>query len=187
MFRVNEPFHYHRACNRHAVFPVYTIHKNKSVSLGLNDLPYCMTTSIPFKVLNIDNEGFHLLIKVKINGKLAKLIIDTGASKTVFDKTQIEKFVTERAFDAHDKMSSGLGTNTMKSQTTVLKKISIGEVEIRDYKAVLLDLSHVNLSYGQIDLPAVDGVLGSDILLKHKAVIDYEKKTLKLKYLKTKK
>jgi hypothetical protein len=145
-----------------------------------------MISTIPFKILNIDNEGFHLLIKLRINRKIAKLIIDTGASKTVFDKGRIEQFVPERNFDVHDKMSSGLGTNTMQSQTTRIKKMTIGEIEILDYKAVLLDLSHVNQSYQQIGLPTVDGVLGSDILLQYHAVIDYEKKILKLKYSKRK-
>ena len=146
-----------------------------------------MQTIIPFKVLNIDNEGFHLLIKIHINRKVARIIVDTGASKTVFDKTRIEKFVAERNFDVHEKMSSGLGTNTMQSQTTSIKKMKIGDLEVLNYKAVLLDLSHVNQSYEQIGLHAVDGVLGSDILLKFNAVIDYEKKVLKLKQLKSKK
>lgn len=146
-----------------------------------------MISVIPFKILNIDNEGFHLLMKLKINGKVANVIVDTGASKTVFDKTRIEKFVKERHFDVHEKMSSGLGTNTMQSQIAFLKKIKIGEVVIENYKAVLLDLSHVNQSYEQIKLAAIDGVLGSDILLKYKAVIDYEKKVVRLKYTKPKK
>ncbi len=141
-----------------------------------------MITIIPFKVLNIDNEGYHLLMKLLINRKVARIIIDTGASKTVFDKSRIERFVTARNFDVHEKMSSGLGTNTMQSQTTLLKKITIGKLEILDYKAVLLDLSHVNQSYDQIGLSAVDGVLGSDILNQYHAVIDYEKKILKLKF-----
>ena len=146
-----------------------------------------MISIVPFKILNIDQEGFHLLVKIHINRKVANVIIDTGASKTVFDAKRIEKFVKERNFDVHEKMSSGLGTNTMQSQIAFLKKIKVGEIEIENYKAVLLDLSHVNQSYEQINLPAIDGVLGSDILLKYKAVIDYEKKMLKLKYTKARK
>jgi len=143
-----------------------------------------MTTTIPFKILNIEGDGFHLLIKLKINGKSSAMIIDTGASKTVFDKTRITKFVSEKTFNSHDKLSSGLGTNTMESQLTVLKKIKIGELEIKNYQTILLDLSHVNNSYEQINLKPIDGVLGSDILLKYNATIDYEKKILKLKFKK---
>jgi len=146
-----------------------------------------MISKIPFKILAIGGEGFHLLVKININGKSAKIIIDTGASKTVFDKKRIEKFVTEKNFLEHDKLSSGLGTNNMSSHTTTIKKMKIGDVEILNYSTVLLDLSHVNNSYDQVGLGAVEGVLGSDILLAYNAIIDYEKKILKLKYTKKKK
>lgn len=143
-----------------------------------------MITTIPFKILNIDGEGFHLMIKLKINNRSSSMIIDTGASKTVFDTTRIKKFVDQKTFDTHDRLSSGLGTNTMKSQLATIKKIKVGDLEMKEYKTVLLDLSHVNQSYEQIGLKPVDGVLGSDILLKYNAVIDYEKKVLKLKFKK---
>jgi hypothetical protein len=141
-----------------------------------------MITTVPFKILSLDAEGFHLMIKVKINGKSANLIIDTGASKTVLDRTRVSKYVKEKDFISHDKLSSGLGTNSMESQMTLLKKLSIGDLVINNYTTVLLDLSHVNGSYQQIGLKPVEGVLGSDILLLFNAVIDYEKKSLKFKY-----
>jgi len=140
-----------------------------------------MTVSIPFKVLSLDGEGYHLMLKIYVNRKVANVIIDTGASKTVLDKHMIKKYVKDQNFDVHDKLSSGLGTNTMESQVTMIKKLRIGEIEIADYQAILLDLSHVNNSYQQIGLKPVVGVLGSDILLKYKAVIDYEKRVMKLK------
>ena len=146
-----------------------------------------MITTIPLKILDIADEGFHLLIKIFINGKVANVIVDTGASKTVFDKKAIERFVQHRDFDLQEELSTGLGTSTMMSQSTSIKKIKIGEVEIKNYKTILLDLSHVNNSYAQIGLKSIDGVLGSDILLKYNAVIDYEKKILKFKFKKIKK
>lgn len=147
---------------------------------------FSMITIIPFKVLDIAGEGFHLLIKMLINKKVAKVIIDTGASKTVFDKKRIKKFVDKKTVEKHDSLSTGLGTSTMTSELVSVKKIKIGELEIVNYKTILLDLSHVNHSYEQIKLKPVDGVLGSDILLKYNAVIDYEKKVLKLKFPKKK-
>ncbi len=146
-----------------------------------------MISTIPFKVLNIDNEGFHLLIKLRINRKIAKLIIDTGASKTVLDTNRIKKYVGKQKFDVHSKLSSGLGTNTMQSHTTILKKMKIGDIVINDYETVLLDLSNVNKSYEQVGLKPVEGVLGGDILVEYKAIIDYSQKVLKLHYSKPKK
>lgn len=148
---------------------------------------YQMTTIIPFSILSIDNEGFHLMVKVHINKKVAHLVIDTGASKTVFDKTRIKKYVSEKSFVAHDKLSTGLGTNSMESQLVTLKKFKIGLLEIENYPTVLLDLSHVNNSYQRVGLKPIDGVLGGDILVNHKAIIDYNKKILKLNYSKIKK
>jgi hypothetical protein len=112
---------------------------------------------------------------------MANVIIDTGASKTVFDIKRILKYASNKKFDKHINVSSGLGTNTMRSQFTTIKKIKIGTIEIADCQIVLLDLSHVNKSYHKVGLAEVEGVLGSDILLKYNAVIDYQKKKLKLK------
>jgi predicted aspartyl protease len=143
-------------------------------------------TIIPFKALSINGEGFHLTMKVHINGKPANIIIDTGASKTVFDKSRITKYIKNKTFDENEKLSSGLGTNTMKSHTTKIKKMKIGTLEILDYETVLLDLSHVNESYQQVGLKPIEGVLGSDILAEFNAIIDYEKQILKLKFKKKK-
>ena len=139
-----------------------------------------MITKIPITILNIENEGFHLLINVKINNKKALLIIDTGASSTVFDKEKIKKFAAEKEFISNDKLSTGLGTNSMKSEKTVLKKIIFGELELKKQPVLLLDLSHVNTSYESIGLKPIDGVLGSDLLLKYDAIIDYKKCELRL-------
>lgn len=146
-----------------------------------------MTTSISFKTLNIDNEGFHLILKIYINNKVAKVVLDTGASKTVFDNHRVRKYLNHSDFESNDKLSTGLGTNSMQSHTTSIKKLKIGDLEITNYKTVLLDLSHVNHSYEQIGFDPIDGVLGSDILVEYKAIIDYEKKVLKLKHNKSKK
>lgn len=146
-----------------------------------------MKTTIPFKLLSLDGEGYHLMIKAYVNKKVANLIIDTGASKTVFDKKRVQKFVSESKIDAHEKLSSGLGTSNMESHVVVLKTFKIGEIEMKEYQTVLLDLSHVNQSYEQIGLKPVEGVLGSDVLLRYNAVIDYEKKLLRLSSPKKKK
>lgn len=146
-----------------------------------------MKTVLPFKIITISDESYHLMVKIRINGKVARMIIDTGASHSAFDVKKIKSFVKNKNFEKHGEATSGLGTNTMESHFTSINKIKLGELEILDYHAVLLDLSHVNESYVSIDLPEVDGVLGSDIFCKYNAVIDYKKQTLELTNKKTKK
>ena len=139
-----------------------------------------MTTRIPIKILSIDKDGFHLLASISLNGKKANVIIDTGASRTVFDKERIKKFVKTRSKKIKDKLSTGLGTNNMESHHVKINSLSIGKIKIKNYSTVLLDLSHVNNSYKQLGLNMIDGVLGSDILFTYKAAIDYHKSSLKL-------
>lgn len=108
------------------------------------------------------------------------MLIDTGASKTVFDKNRINNFVEETEFDLNDKLSTGLGTNTMESHIATIKEMSLGDITIANYKTILLDLGHVNHSYQQLSIKPIDGVIGSDILKEFRAVINFGKKVLKL-------
>ncbi len=145
-------------------------------------LPLMLSGSvkIPITVRGIEEDGFHLTISARINGKAVQLLIDTGASRTVFDKERSLRYVGESSHEPHDKLSTGLGTNTMKTHLVKLKKIRIGELLIENFEAVLLDLAHVNESYEKLGLAPIDGVLGGDVLYKYKAVINYNKMELKL-------
>ncbi|HEY4798058.1 MAG TPA: retropepsin-like aspartic protease [Bacteroidia bacterium] len=138
-----------------------------------------MKIIIPIKVLKLQ-DGVHLLVQLRVNGKTASLVLDTGASHTVFDRTQIKKFIQEENFESHDNLSVGLGTNDMKSHLIVLDNIQIGKLEIRKKKSVVIDLSHLNIAYEKMNKKPVDGVLGSDILQKYRAVIDYGKRVVVL-------
>lgn len=136
---------------------------------------------IPLKILKIENDGMHLLAKVKINNKIARLIVDTGASRTVLDKNRIHRFVKENNFEKHEALSTGLGTSSMESHIVKLKKLEIGNWKLENITWVLLDMSHVNNSYTQIGIREIDGVLGGDVLMEYKAVIDYGKSQMILK------
>ena len=108
------------------------------------------------------------------------MILDTGASRSVFDEAQINKFVDFKQVEDHDKLSSGLGTNTMTSKKVLLDNLQLGEIEITNYDATILDLTHVNQSYQKLELEPVDGILGGDILNDYAAIIDYSTNKLVL-------
>ena len=135
---------------------------------------------VPITLLPLDEEGVHLLINASINDNPVKLLIDTGASKTVFDKKRIKKIFTRKRFKRHNSLSIGLGTSRMKSHIIEIEKLAIGELTIYNFESVLLNLDNVNKSYKMLGLPEIEGVLGGDILLKHKAEIDYGKKQMAL-------
>lgn len=142
-----------------------------------------MKTILPITIFPIENDGFHLKVTIAINGITANAIIDTGASRSVFDETRIQSFIGDDSLEEHDRLSSGLGTNTMSSKKVLLNKLQLGDLLINDYDATILDLQHVNQSYEKLDLEPIDGIIGGDILTDYKAVIDYEKKELVLTQL----
>lgn len=141
-----------------------------------------MTVNIPINIVSIDEDGFHLLIEIEINHKKANMLIDTGASRTVFDEGIIREYLkTEDVeFEENVTLSSGIGTNTMKSKAVNLDLLKFDTLEIENYHALVLDLRHVNESYKMLKLPVIHGILGGDLLKKLKAVIYYKTKTLKL-------
>lgn len=139
-----------------------------------------MTTNLSIVIQPIEEDGFHIISTITINHQPAVVIIDTGASKSVFDENRIEKFVNHHDFKKQDKLSSGLGTNTMESKSVHIDALQLNDLEIKGYNATLLNLEHVNASYQKLDLLPIDGIIGGDILTAHHAVIDYRKKTITL-------
>ncbi|MNY31470.1 hypothetical protein D3C86_1656340 [compost metagenome] len=83
-------------------------------------------------------------------------------------------------FHLDEKLSTGLGTNSMQCYRATVD-LKLGELEILEYDTAVLDLSHINIAYEKLGLEKVIGVIGSDILVRYKALIDYEKKILILK------
>ncbi len=139
---------------------------------------------IPIDLIKIDTDGFHLMINIKIGRKKARLLVDTGASKTVFDESRLKKLlgIKNSNFEISEHLSTGLGTNKMESQLSVLKSFKIGGAKLKDLEVVVLDLSHVNVSYEMIGEKGIDGVLGSDLLAYFNAVIYYHNPRLKIYY-----
>ncbi len=137
-------------------------------------------TLIPLTILNLEDDGFHLLVEVVIFNQRFNAVLDTGASKTVFDKTIIEQYAKQEHILLSEHLSTGLGTNTMESYTLLLSELKIGNLILTDYQVAILDLSSINRAYEMLDLEPILGVIGGDLLKKHKAVINYEEAILSL-------
>ncbi|NVM61978.1 hypothetical protein FHW88_000254 [Mucilaginibacter sp. SG538B] len=140
-----------------------------------------MIISVPLRIIDLHDDGFHPLVEVMLFEKTFIMVLDTGASKTAFDQTVLSEANETMNILASDKLSTGLGTNTMESFTATVSDLHIGDLPIAEFEVAVLDLSTINVAYGQMGHPQVLGVLGGDILMKYKAVIDYGKQVLKLK------
>ncbi|MES2267361.1 MAG: aspartyl protease family protein [Bacteroidota bacterium] len=139
------------------------------------------TISVPLNIIDLHGDGFHPLLDIIIFGKPFKVVLDTGASRTAFDRDLLIEANEQAAIVASERLSTGLGTNTMESATAVIENIWIGDLLIPELEVAVLNLSTINIAYQEMGHPEVLGVLGSDILMKYKAVIDFGKKRLLLK------
>ena len=128
---------------------------------------------IPIRLLDIEGEGFHVMIQGKINGMEANFLVDTGASRSVFDPTVITKFIDNPNFQKKPGITAGVGGSDLESSTFMINSLSFGEIEIINYEAVALDLENIHETYGKLGLPSIDGIIGGDLLFQLKATINY--------------
>jgi hypothetical protein len=135
---------------------------------------------VPIQLLDIEGEGFHIMVKGMIHGKEAHFLIDTGASRSVFDPVIVSRFIENLQFERKEGMTAGVGSSDLESSTFLIETLSIGVLEIHDYEAVALDLSNIHEMYGKLGLPHIDGIVGGDLLKKHKATINYRAQKMRL-------
>lgn len=135
---------------------------------------------VPLQLLDIEGEGFHIMVKGMIHGKEANFLIDTGASRSVFDPKTISNFIDDIQFEKKEGLTAGVGSSDLESATFKIDAFSLGELEIADYEAVALDLENIHEMYDKLKLPHIDGIIGGDLLKKYKAVINYRNKKLRL-------
>jgi len=131
------------------------------------------------EILEIETGNYHLFVQLLVCGMPCRLLVDTGASKTVFDADRILSFVKQNQIKENPAKSIGLGTNAMETFTSMLSDMRIGQLYIKKWEVAVLPINHVNETYALAQIPAIDGVLGSDILMKYQATINYKKAQIK--------
>ncbi|WP_432712053.1 aspartyl protease family protein [Pedobacter sp.] len=139
--------------------------------------------TVPLRLLNLQDDGFHLLVEIVVFGEIKLAVVDTGASRTVFDKALIEEHRDEIVLHEDPHVEDHQATTLFSTSNAVLATlplIKIGGLKLKKYTAVGLDLQSVNETYQQLGHPAIVAILGGDILLKYHAVLNYKKLRLKL-------
>lgn len=140
-----------------------------------------MKFTIPLQIIELEDDNFHLVVSsVLPDGTEGMWVVDTGASKTVFNKTLSGNYSidSQRTEEVH---TAGIGEKPLETETGRLRSFLLGKMKVENLRVALLDLSHVNTFYSKATNLKICGLIGSDFLLKHQAVIDYKKKLLRLK------
>mgnify|MGYP006160032397 CR=1 FL=1 len=124
--------------------------------------------------------GF-FLVEVVVFGQIFKAVLDTGASKSAFDMEIISGLApSDQIIHIPDQHAIGLGTTTMERYVVICPELKLGELIIEAYEAPVFDLSAIKFAYEKLNLPPVIGVIGGDILMDYKGIINYKNLTLTL-------
>ncbi len=136
------------------------------------------TITVPLILINLQNDGFHLLVEIVVFGEKLFAVLDTGASRSVFDKALMEKHVAELELTEGSQAATIFSTET--TATGIIPKLNIGKLVLKHYHAVALDLQCVTDTYLSLGYPSISGIIGGDILMEYNAKIDYQKKIMRL-------
>jgi hypothetical protein len=141
------------------------------------------TIRVPLKLINLQDDGFHLLVEIVVFGETHYAVLDTGASRSVFDKALMEKHIPQDDIEVVRSAEENIATTLFSTSSTAqanLPKLRIGKLKLKNYQAVGLDLASVNEAYEHLGHPVVAGIIGGDILFKYKARINYKTMVMKL-------
>ena len=118
----------------------------------------------------------HLLIKAKINGVAGNFILDTGASSSCVGFESVELFLLKAKKSKTkdiEEIESLIQASGMLTQLSIKNHLQLGQWKEEKLNLVIFDLSHVNEALIQHKAKPVHGIIGADILMKGKAIVDY--------------
>jgi hypothetical protein len=140
-----------------------------------------MKIKVQLQLTEMEDNNFHLIAESVLPDKTTGCwIIDTGASKTVFDKNLSENY-SEVETSPDEIHTAGIGEKPLESSVGRLKAFTLGKLKVGQMRVALLDLSHINNYYSKVASLKICGLLGSDFLNSYQAVIDYKKRQLILR------
>jgi predicted aspartyl protease len=125
------------------------------------------------------SDGFNLYVDGSVNGKKARLMVDTGAFATLLHS----RFVRGMKIPLRETPFSSSGVNLKQRgvQMATISRLSIGSMDLERKDVGVINLEGL-IHGGLLDAsPPVAGLLGSEILRRHHAIIDFGTKTLYLK------
>jgi hypothetical protein len=146
----------------------------------LRDIMRKKKIEIPLKLVVLESENYHIMVESRFpNNFRGMWIVDTGASKTVLD-SNLEEYYTPTETSLTEIESMGIGDSKVETKAGIITAIYFGESCLNDLQVALIDLSPINQLYQQHTNETITGLIGSDFLVQHKAIIDFKKMILQL-------
>jgi hypothetical protein len=133
---------------------------------------------LPLEIVFLGEEGCHLFCNGRVGSKKVRILIDTGASKSVLAAAFVDKMKKPNFIEMIDNQTAGIGKDQVEARFIRLKKMKLGKLEIKNHIVGTIDVSHVKQVYDSIGVKPFDLILGGDILEERRAEINYKKSEL---------
>lgn len=124
--------------------------------------------------------GKHIFVKCKVFGIPQLMLLDTGCSNTVFDSDSALFFDCKLSSTGEEQKNYSLNSAIDDVKIGTINNFEIGRFCTSLRKAKFISLANVNEVYKTMLNISIIGILGSDFLRKHKALIDFDKMELQL-------
>ena len=121
----------------------------------------------------------HLLGDFEVNGQEGVFLIDTGASNSCVDERLANQFNLSIAGDPQP--MTGAGNEKLSAQASKKSTLSYKSKVLTQLEFMLIDMQPINTAFKEQGESPIDGIIGADLLQQHNGVIDYAKRSLKLK------
>ncbi len=119
-------------------------------------------------------KGHIPIINAVISNQSFKLAVDTGAEVNLISMDSYET-LKDNIYNQQNESLIGLDNSNTKNVTlATLKYLEVGNIKFNDLETVFNDISHFNSGYSV----KVDGIVGYELLSKHKSIIRYNNKEI---------
>ena len=151
------------------------IEQKAAIDYGQKKL-YLYEHSIDFEI----GDTNHILLKSKVNKeKEVYFILDTGANQSCFNYPLACELGLKLRTTKQE--SAGLGEKEVTKSDAVVNTVQMGDWLQSYYSFAVLDLQEIQKALQGLSDIIIDGILGADLFMEYKAVIDYRKQLIYLK------
>lgn len=131
------------------------------------------------KIVELEKGDYHTLLNGSVAGVKIRIVLDTGASHSCVDKQFVNQTLPLLKLEANDGVNAGIGGAGFEVFVTDLPDFRLGRFRKKFLENVaVIDFTHINTAYQSLNQKPVQMILGNDFCVIHKAIIDYERKTL---------
>lgn len=136
-----------------------------------------MILRIPFQIVELEYQSYHIVIDGEIEDVAVTLIIDTGASRTIIDKSLVGT-MEKLSLGAENPIATGFSAEQIPVELYNISSLTLEGVPFENIQVLTADLKAINEVYANLTGKTIGGLIGCDFLLTKVKSIDFKKKYL---------